>query len=456
MSGLGNAIPGTTPRAQIDVRTLIPGWPLRARAAQPVTVKTRVKNLSARPFRAQASYGRRLVRLGAQLMTEDGTMINRDHARAWLPATSRRAVRRTSRSTCPPRTGRAATRSSSTWSARASTGSRNAARRRPREPWCTGDSREKLRASRHPEPAGRRRVRGDLCVLRFRRAVPGTVHRRLDLPGDAVPAAPVQQRALAVAQRTHHRRSTAFAVDGLLALGVAGIRDAAAALAGHAVIAGVLLAACRDRGPDEVRLVAGTVLVLSFLTYTLQGAVFAGAALFPLVAALSTLAFACLAQCAENRDRRSIARWVSLAGLMCVLAMLCLTNGLLVPFILMSLAVLLRLPLRIPLAFSRAGAGRCDRAIRARRSPGQRLRRFASRRRPLRTGDARRAVRVGEPDDRSLDRCCYQCARHRCGVAIRPGAHAHARRLPGGRHPRVRVRKLRHGRAGTLRSSASA
>jgi hypothetical protein len=85
MSGLGNAIPGTTPRAQIDVRTFIPGFPLRARAAQPVTVKTRIKNLSARPFRAQASYGRRLVRLGAQLMGEDGTMINRDYARAWLP-----------------------------------------------------------------------------------------------------------------------------------------------------------------------------------------------------------------------------------------------------------------------------------------------------------------------------------------------------------------------------------
>ena len=85
MSGLGNAIPGTTPRAQIDVRTLIPGFPLRAKAAQPVTVKTRVKNLSARPFRAQASYGRRLVRLGAQLMAEDGTMLNRDYARAWLP-----------------------------------------------------------------------------------------------------------------------------------------------------------------------------------------------------------------------------------------------------------------------------------------------------------------------------------------------------------------------------------
>ena len=85
MSGLGNAIPGTTPRAQIEVRTFIPGFPLRAKAAQPVTVKTRVKNLSSRPFRAQASYGRRLVRLGAQLKAEDGTMISRDHARAWLP-----------------------------------------------------------------------------------------------------------------------------------------------------------------------------------------------------------------------------------------------------------------------------------------------------------------------------------------------------------------------------------
>jgi MoaA/NifB/PqqE/SkfB family radical SAM enzyme len=84
-SALGNAIPGTTPRAQIDVRTLIPGLPLRAKAAQPLTVKTRVRNLSARPFRAQASYGRRLVRLGAQLMAADGTMLNRDHARAWLP-----------------------------------------------------------------------------------------------------------------------------------------------------------------------------------------------------------------------------------------------------------------------------------------------------------------------------------------------------------------------------------
>ncbi|MEW6322893.1 MAG: radical SAM protein [Acidobacteriota bacterium] len=84
-SFLGNAIPGATPRAKIDVRTLIPGVPLVARAAKPLTVATRVKNLSTRPFRAQASYGRRLVRLGAQLLDAEGALLNRDHARAWLP-----------------------------------------------------------------------------------------------------------------------------------------------------------------------------------------------------------------------------------------------------------------------------------------------------------------------------------------------------------------------------------
>jgi MoaA/NifB/PqqE/SkfB family radical SAM enzyme len=85
-NNLGNAIPGAMPRADIRVRTLIPGLPLRAAAAAPFAVKTRVRNLSTRPFRAKASYGRRLVRLGAQLLAEDGTMISRDHARAWLPA----------------------------------------------------------------------------------------------------------------------------------------------------------------------------------------------------------------------------------------------------------------------------------------------------------------------------------------------------------------------------------
>jgi hypothetical protein len=87
-SGLGNAIPGATPSARIDLRSLVPGvqaLPLIVRAGRPLTVRTRVHNLSARPFPAQASYGRRLVRLGAQLCAADGTVLDRDYARAWLP-----------------------------------------------------------------------------------------------------------------------------------------------------------------------------------------------------------------------------------------------------------------------------------------------------------------------------------------------------------------------------------
>jgi MoaA/NifB/PqqE/SkfB family radical SAM enzyme len=84
-NNLGNAIAGATPRARITVRQWLPALPLTAKSARPTTVHARVQNLSARPFRAQASYGRRLVRLGAQLLDDRGQLINRDHARAWLP-----------------------------------------------------------------------------------------------------------------------------------------------------------------------------------------------------------------------------------------------------------------------------------------------------------------------------------------------------------------------------------
>jgi hypothetical protein len=86
-NNLGNAIPGATPSARIDVRTLVPGLPLVSRAGSPLQVRTRVHNLSARPFPASATYGRRLVRLGAQLCAADGTLINRDYARTDLPQT---------------------------------------------------------------------------------------------------------------------------------------------------------------------------------------------------------------------------------------------------------------------------------------------------------------------------------------------------------------------------------
>jgi hypothetical protein len=84
-NNLGNAIPGAMPRARIDLRAFARALPLVARAGRPFGIRTRVHNLSTRPFPAQASYGRRLVRLGAQLCDAQGALLNRDHARAWLP-----------------------------------------------------------------------------------------------------------------------------------------------------------------------------------------------------------------------------------------------------------------------------------------------------------------------------------------------------------------------------------
>jgi hypothetical protein len=84
-SNLGNAIAGATPRARIDVRTVVPGMPVVAPRRRSVTVRARVRNLSTRPFPATATYGRRLVRLGAQLCSGEGQLLNLDYARADLP-----------------------------------------------------------------------------------------------------------------------------------------------------------------------------------------------------------------------------------------------------------------------------------------------------------------------------------------------------------------------------------
>jgi hypothetical protein len=86
-NNLGNAIPGAAPRARIELRDVASDEPLRAVSGPSLSVRTRVRNLSKRPFRAHGSHGRRLVRLGAQLADERGELLNRDHARAWLPAT---------------------------------------------------------------------------------------------------------------------------------------------------------------------------------------------------------------------------------------------------------------------------------------------------------------------------------------------------------------------------------
>jgi hypothetical protein len=85
-NNLGNAIPGATPRARIDVKGLLGALPIVARAGRPMELRASVRNLSTRPFPAQASYGRRLVRLGAQLCDRERNVINRDFERAWLTA----------------------------------------------------------------------------------------------------------------------------------------------------------------------------------------------------------------------------------------------------------------------------------------------------------------------------------------------------------------------------------
>jgi hypothetical protein len=84
-SNLGNAIPGATPRARIDIHPPIPGLPLIGARERPLTVRARVHNLSDRTFPNSGAQGRRLVRLGAQLCAADGSLIDLDFARADLP-----------------------------------------------------------------------------------------------------------------------------------------------------------------------------------------------------------------------------------------------------------------------------------------------------------------------------------------------------------------------------------
>ena len=59
-NGLGNAIPGATPRAEIDVRTVLPDLPFMTRAATPVVAdRARQEPVEPPVPRAAASYGRR-------------------------------------------------------------------------------------------------------------------------------------------------------------------------------------------------------------------------------------------------------------------------------------------------------------------------------------------------------------------------------------------------------------
>ena len=110
-SGLGNAIPGATPRAEIDVPALARRRaagrpPRRDRSPSRPTCATS----PTRPFRKQASYGRRLVRLGAQLVGADGALSTATTRGPGCRATSRPAAAPMSPSTCRCPRRRAATR----------------------------------------------------------------------------------------------------------------------------------------------------------------------------------------------------------------------------------------------------------------------------------------------------------------------------------------------------------
>ena len=93
-NNLGNAIPGATPRARIEVRAAgARRCRSSRRAGRPLQVThARPQPVDARRSRRRPRYGRRLVRLGAQLCAADGTLINRDFARAWLPRDARPAA----------------------------------------------------------------------------------------------------------------------------------------------------------------------------------------------------------------------------------------------------------------------------------------------------------------------------------------------------------------------------
>jgi hypothetical protein len=57
------------------------------RAGTPLALDLRVRNLSQRAFPHTATYGRRLVRVGGQLLDGDRALRDRDFVRASLPRT---------------------------------------------------------------------------------------------------------------------------------------------------------------------------------------------------------------------------------------------------------------------------------------------------------------------------------------------------------------------------------
>jgi hypothetical protein len=84
-NNLGNAIPGATPRARIDVRTLVPGIPIdRAPAAPCRSARACTTCRRARSRRRRPTAGAWCASAPSSAR-KMGRCLNRDFARAWLP-----------------------------------------------------------------------------------------------------------------------------------------------------------------------------------------------------------------------------------------------------------------------------------------------------------------------------------------------------------------------------------
>ena len=138
---------------------------ISCRPGEPVTIDTDVTNTGATTWLREGRHGRGYVRLGAHLLSADGTMVDVDFARAPLPRDLSRGERAavSLRADAPRRPG--ATCSGSTWSTRGLPGSRRGGRRRrtssltspTRKPHERGPSAP-VAAGRLPSASRRRRL----------------------------------------------------------------------------------------------------------------------------------------------------------------------------------------------------------------------------------------------------------------------------------------------------------
>ena len=120
----------------------------------------------------------------------------------------------------------------------------------------------------------------------------------------------------------------------------------------HVAVAAVLIdCAFRRFEPPIALLLTGSILVLIFLTYQLQGLVFPAAVMFPLVTAFATVAIWLVDRAGDAASAARRRARLVLSAAATLLAMLTMTNGLALPFLLAAIAFQVRLSVRTVVAF---------------------------------------------------------------------------------------------------------